>query len=222
MIHFLNNFFIFFLLNAIFYSCTESKRSETKIENSSTILTTKDLMGKAERLKILYQKARLEPQYKREFFNEFPNSFKLFVGIYGYEENDTNVHFSPLYDYSYEHVCLFFNELNDAIEDVEYYNKLINVCIGGTWQSDGVACLELVVHEAVKKELGVSIEILRKYSDLEIGSFWRFFFDGPHPDNYREDYKLLYIEVVKIDPSIAELMKNSYEELLSKQDGHGY
>lgn len=63
------------------------------------------------------------------------------------------------------------------------------------------------------------IQELKSLSDIAIRNFWRFYFSGPHPNNYYEDYKTLHSKIIRINPKIALLMKQSYEKLL-ENDSH--
>lgn len=60
------------------------------------------------------------------------------------------------------------------------------------------------------------------FSSEDIISFWRFYIDGPHPDNYQKDFEELYRRYRTENAQVAELMKKAYEELLLESDRHGH
>ena len=62
---------------------------------------------------------------------------------------------------------------------------------------------------------------LSDYDDKFISDFWHFYFDGPHPESYKEDYETLYLKIKGIDTKVAGFMKLSYDKILSEHDGHG-
>lgn len=213
------------ILLIFFICCCNNTIENAQFDNNKSVtekLTDIEIQEKAKKLQEVYQLALDETKYKSIFFEEFPNSFDSFVRLYGYiDDDDGNTHFYPLYDYSYEHVCLLFSELRDFISINKFCQKLIHICIDGYWQPDGVSCLKLVVYESSKYSVIMSQE-LKILSDDKILSFWRFYFDGPHPDNHQKNYEELYKQYYEESPRIADLMKQSYQQLLSEHDGHGH
>ena len=159
--------------------------------------------------------------YEREFFNNFPDSFREFVDLYGY---DTLVRkprakapfsYGPLYEESYEHVYSLFGKLSTIPTD-EYYSRLFNICIGGYWEADGVNFLRSVLREKVEANTMLTCELLSKRNDDEIISFWRFYFAGPAPKKSISEC-LPKVEGIKdINHHIYSLMQKAIQDVRNR------
>jgi len=182
-----------------------------------------DSIARAEELKELFIEAISESPESNEkkmmLIKAFPNSFKEFLSLYGYFENKSiDEAAAPLYDYHMEHLNYFLYKLQ--VNKDAKISKLVNISIGGHWDADAVSVLQGYIRRHIK--IDALLKFIKEKSHDEIFSFWYFFFDGPHPDNYEDDYKLMYSRCKELDPQIAELMKQAYEKLLLEHDGHGH
>lgn len=201
-----------FILLIVFFTCTSL---------SGQVRNFSDSLGidyKATQLELLYQMSQESKENKIRFFEEFPDDFKTFVRLYGYMEKEEELQLSILYNQSYNHLSLLFNS---PVSNVDYINKMVNLSYEGTWQSDAVSILQNNINKIVKENRLLVINLLSKRNDKEIRSFWHFFFDGPHPENYQKDYEELYQHYHKENSRITKLMEQSYEKLLkNRSQGH--
>ena len=118
----------------------------------------------------------------------------------------------------------FLPELKAVIPEEEYYEKMMDVGIGGIWDADQVNALQGHLVDLVTENIELSLEVLNKKEEKEIVSFWHFLYSGPHPDHpkNRESYENLHLRVKRLNPPIAEQLKQAYEQLLSEYDEHGH
>ena len=109
----------------------------------------------------------------------------------------------------------FFNKLDCCIPQEKYYNKLIRLGIGGHWEADAVNMILHQIREKVLANPKSSTDILSKYKDDEIESFFYFFFYGPHLrwNTIPEELKI----IEKYNPNIFKLMKNGLKKAIEDQ-----
>ena len=150
--------------------------------------TSDSLVSKSKKLKELKHLADLDPQmsqeYRVQFFYEFPNDFRTFFELFGYDEfrDDSGyvtVNSHILTDES-ESMVFFLGEI-ESVPDSEVYDKLFNLAIGGFWQADGVGALLKILRDRIPSNIPTTCEVMSPRTDEEIEGFWRFYFDGPHP-----------------------------------------
>lgn len=153
---------------------------------------------------------------ERLFFDAFPNNFKDFSLLYGFEENPMQ-----LYDVGFKHLTLLDNM--NSIPQKDYYSKYINLAIGGTWQADNISDFQSSLYNKVYSNPSLTTSILEKYSQADIKSFWHFLFDGPHPEDkqIKESFEKLYKKINSLNKEMAETMKDEYAKLIKSSDGHG-
>jgi hypothetical protein len=98
-------------------------------------------------------------KYQQQFFNAFPDNFKDFEAIYGFDDN-TGVE-APLYkDLQYSpHIDSLFNKLK-VIDKEAYYSKLISVSIGGKWDADNVTSLQQGLRQHIYADLSLTLAII--------------------------------------------------------------
>ncbi len=140
------------------------------------------LYEKAAQLKLIYEKSQKDPnkqKYESAFFEEFPDDYKTFAAIYGYE--DTNVG-NPgiLYHYSYHHIAKFLGTMT-SVNDTMYYNKIIAISVDAHWQADAESFFQEIMKERTFKNMALVHYILSQYPEDKVLQFWKFYFDGPHP-----------------------------------------
>lgn len=154
------------------------------------------------------------------YFQIFPSDFKSFQQIFGYlwDERGRILAKPPIKHTLYG----FLRELKSVVPAKEYYEKMLGVGVGGVWDADEVNYLQFHLREMVVENAQLGLEVLSKKEEKEIRSFWRFLFDGPHPEHRlnRKYYEELYSKARGLNPKIAEQLKLAYEQLLSEQDGH--
>ncbi len=146
----------------------------------------------------------------KKYFDAFPNTFDDFKNVFGYEETSDSVKFGELYSKSLDYITKFF-QLNVSINPHDFSNKIINLCIDGEWQADGVNYLNANVVNIVTSSnqridcyynyldvfacyndtlRDTLLNCLMLYNDDEVLSFWEFYLDGP--ENIPIDNALYY------------------------------
>lgn len=155
----------------------ENKNSETK--NTFDINNIKTAKDSSSYLKHHFNKFKLKGDSINEitFFIMFPNDFKKFKSLYGYEDKGTNTKYGELYSNS-DHII----DYDPVYVDFKkYINKLINISIGAHWQSDNVSHLQNRIINLFFSRTYIFLNILESKSDSDIESFWNFFFYGLSP-----------------------------------------
>ena len=59
-----------------------------------------------------------------------------------------------------------------------------------------------------------------KKDESEIRSFWKFFFDGPHPENQQEMYNNVLDKLVKVDKAMIPIVKSAYTKVKEDWSEH--
>jgi hypothetical protein len=213
------------LFAVILFSCSSKsiKSKQDKISQSEITIQVEDTLSIDLRLRLLkeYASKISEKDIQKRFFEIFPNNFKDFRDLFGYEDiHAANPNFGPLYMDSQYYIDVFFTKL-DVDKDM-LNKKAIDIAVEGQWQADGVNIFQLYIRDEAKEYSNYYAKELEKRSNDEIENFWSFLFAGPHPENYKDDFEILYERYNEINPQITELMKQSYEKLLSEHDGHGH
>ncbi|OWW24547.1 hypothetical protein B4Q04_14615 [Zobellia sp. OII3] len=143
------------------------------------------------------------------FFNMFPDNFKEFKALYGYDESQNEIIYGGLYD-DYGQIIDYEPKY---VEKQDYIEKLISLSIRGNWQSDNVAHLQNKVNELFLKNPIRFIEILKHKRKLEIESFWVFFFDGPRPENQQEMYNTVISSLMESDSTMVPIAERAYTKV---------
>lgn len=208
-----------FIILFCIFSCKERRNQSAQKEIVMDTLVTRD---STETLKAYYEKAHGTQdtlKFKRLFFSFFPNNFNSFNLIYGYDDEKGEM---PLYDFYEKHIN-FFCRLISEQANAASYNKLIRLGIGGHWDADAVNLLQECIVQNINKNPSLALRELKQFNDMEIKSFWRFVYDGPHPGDIeiKKRYNSLYEKIKVSDTTIANLMKNEYEKLIKEFETHG-
>lgn len=135
---------------------------------------------------------------QKKYFDAFPATFTEFKDVFGYKGTKIiDATFGELYEESLEYITEFFH-LNEVIDPYDFSNKIINLCINGEWQADGVNHLQTNViniatsdinHDCYYNNFDVFccysdtlrdslFNCLAQYSEDDILSFWQFYLDG--------------------------------------------
>lgn len=149
-----------------------------------------------------------------EIFCSFPNSFKAMQELFGYNDSKGA---APLYDYPLgANIIKYFGQLTTIPKD-KYYDKYINICIGGIWQADNIR-VGFGIHERLINDTEAVCLRLTLKSDKEIKSVFRFIFDGPHPknDDNQKIYNQLLPKIDKFDKRLSKLLTESYNQLMKE------
>lgn len=140
------------------------------------------------------------------FFEMLPNNFSNFKNLYGY--NDL-----PNGDF----VKGLLYEAEKQIEHKFKYidlerkiNKFIDISINGYWQADNINFFQNKLHQSYKVNKKMYNTFLENKSESEIEGFWKFFFDGPHPENQQEVYSNV---LANIDEAMVPIVKSAYAKV---------
>jgi len=227
--------FIFIVTLIILYSCKfKEKNKSTEEEYQSTV--NESILLKKNRTDTVKKKnvGIISPETEKDsayylknfyndfvnqkdslseysFFNKFPNSFEQFNSLYGY---DDVLGGRPLYNEGYDHI-LGYSKLREHIANVDYYNKLIDISIGGHWEADNISYLQEVLNITFHKNPRLFSELINKRSENEKKSFWVFFFDGPHPGDPETNH--IYNEVLSsldsLNKEMIPIVKSAYAKV---------
>jgi hypothetical protein len=91
----------------------------------------------------------------------------------------------PLYSNS-EHITGYYNN-RLYVSEVEYCDKILNVCKGGKWEADNVSLLQDIVNEIIHNNKEIFIQKLLKMEKIEKKALWFFYFDGPIQEKEKLD-----------------------------------
>lgn len=166
-----------------------------------------------------YYKLTIDKQADRQrcdnmIFCSFPDSFKDMQELFGYDDSKGA---ASLYDYPLgENIIKYFGQMTTIPKD-KYYDKYINICIGGIWQADNIR-EGFGIHERLINDSEAICSRLTKKTDKEIKSVFRFIFDGPHPknDNNQMIYNQLLPNIDKFDKRLSNLLAESYNQLMKE------
>jgi hypothetical protein len=172
------------------------------------------LIRHSEIISCVFSSDNARARSEKLFFDLFPSKFDCFNYLYG------NAKHSVLNSYSLDHVEILFS-LN-IIGPTQHVAKQIELSLQGSWEADAINYLRYNMKNQVSNILHQFVKQLSAYPDKEILSFWYFLFDGPHPENYKDDYNKLYNRCKALDSEIAELMRQAYEKLLSEDKCQGH
>jgi hypothetical protein len=162
--------------------------------------------------------SKVKKHKERIFFLHFPCSFSTFDSIYGYYPQDNNKgELRPMID---KHLELLFS--TEAVLPAIKYKRIVEIAKDGSW--DNGMEFQYLLQQDIWMNPSRYLEVIQQtdYSAQEIFSFWYFLFDGPHPENYKDDYNKLYNQCKELDSEIAELMRQAYEKLLSEDKCPGH
>lgn len=242
--HFKNDYvkqaFIFLLTIFVLTSCNEGRKiDENKTINTfvgtsndtlqtnhltknvridSSLFKFKNAKEQADTLSKYFDKKQLATDEK--FFSAFPNSFKEMQEVFGFDDSKGS---APLYDYpNGENMIKYFAKLNSIPKDI-YYDKYINICLDGIWEADNIR-EAFGFADRLTNDTEAACLSLAKRTDKEIKSVFHFIFDGPHPKNeYNEKiYTELLPILTKQDERLGKLLKETYNKVITEDDGHGH
>ena len=206
--------FISTLISIILFSCAPMQKKQiahTKQKQEQVITQ------KVEQIKKAYQElidSNYSENAQQEYFNVFPDSFDWFVNLFGYFEKDDDPDFfklAPLCETADLYVDNAFFKLSSINEHI-FFKKIVNICIGGYWQADGVSALQHEMIIKFRQSFNMFYHILKKHSKEEIKSFWHFYFDGPapgHPEKVK-DYNQIIKKLTILDKDMAIILEEEY------------
>jgi len=174
----------------------------------------KDLAGKASAIKQSYLKVSRphSANDEKEYFEQFPGSFDEFNSLFGYAEQDQSISSEfkagPLYEESNIYIEAFFNL--KEIGKITFYDKIIDISLGGKWFGDGVNYFSHGLEEKMTSDVSGFIETLAKRDSVQMSSFWYFYFDNVEPP---EKIPVELIIIKEKNPAMFKLMENELEKV---------
>ena len=167
---------------------------------------------KTDKLKVALTSLKKDNNLKNQntFFDLFPNSFESFKNTFGFEDGKE----APLYD-GFDYVQAFFQL--DSIKENRQIDKWIDISINGQWEADAVNYFQHNLRPRIFKNIDLTYELLKKRTDIEIISFFYFFFNEIHPQ-----YESIPSEFEKIghrDKKFYELIRTGHKRAI-KESGH--
>jgi len=163
-------------------------------------------------------------KFEKQFFCVMPNSFENMLNLLFLEATITfntakaNGELPPL---TLVHPFVsFFNGL-ESIEPDSYYEKYINICVGGFYGADDIR-EGFQIHKRFESDTKAICKVLVKRNDKDIQSVFRFIFDSSHPDNEynREIYSTIHPLITKENKRLGELLKLTFEKLKRDKKHH--
>lgn len=196
---------------------TQSSKKQTLLDYSFKAENVKTLQDSAAYLKHYYNQFAKTKDSLSEvlFFDMFPNNFKDFKNLYGYDDsyNDNIFRGSPLYS-DYTHI-LDYNILNVSTRD--YLYKIISIALNGRWQGDNVNFLQDKFWDFYKSDTELFFNALVEQckSKKALSSFWIFYFDGPapnHPSKVKM-YEDILQKLETLDSTMIPIVKSAYAKV---------
>lgn len=213
-------FGVMVILIGQFLFCCNPNKMTFNCEDSTNQISITDqadsLMILAERIQNTSIRSKSE-ECSRMFFELFPQNYERFNQIYGYNSHEE---LAVLYHYSSEHIRNILFSIN-TIPENEFAKKLICISIGARWGADAIAYFQFHMRDRFEENISLYSKMLSQLPESDIYAFWKFYYDGPHPQNYEVDFNVLYPKIYSVDKKLAEFLNKAYNDLLSMDDGHG-
>lgn len=177
------------------------------------------------------QKDSINTTKKQHYFDLFPHDFYTFVSYFGfYYANEDLENSCPclLYFDSMEYLDMLF-ETKDYVDESIFYNKIINLCINGWWDADGVSYLQTGIHQIalmgevvnlhsylpykhyVLSEEHILWKYLNEYSSKEIKSFFHFYIDNA--EYVDEDLYIMTLDTLSYYTKLKKIFIEEYNLL---------
>ena len=95
------------------------------------------------------QETRVYDQCEETFLRLIPGTFTEFNDVYGFDL-ETNT-FSIFYDFADQHIEILERTL---VKDTAYFEKIIGITIGGTWDAYAVNYFQRLVRSFIQRQSG--------------------------------------------------------------------
>lgn len=185
-----------------------TKNSLLAVHNSHEVTIAPSYVEELKQTYLLATQVNATTESKIKFFDLFPTNFSTFKELYEFKQ--------PLYDVGHKHVRLI-RQIDSLIDEVKYYEKIIGVCIGGTYKVSGSGSLQLMCSEKFEGNPEKFCKHLSSsFLYQEILGFFDFYFSSIHPEVKWQDGFPLYIENMKNEyPEIVGAARIKYKELVT-------
>eukprot|EP01132_Coremiostelium_polycephalum_P004022 gene4022-5028_t len=179
-----------------------------------------DLARQAKLIEAYYQKAvhgtgKAQVKYQKLFFEVFPSSFINYVKWSTYK-GDVNT--KPEYWDNYGYIRLF-RDLSAVIDKETYYNKIIDIYIGGRFGEESMI-KSFCLGGKLLTDTEACVAVISKRSREELLSAFYFMLDDPFPRPIEEEnsfYKEIYRKVIALNPMLATIMEEAYRQVLCQR-----
>lgn len=173
--------------------------------------------------KALNRTGKNRARYEQIFFNNFPSSIEDIKTIFrGFDSFEPNF---PLYGYKSSLIDFFCRLVH--VDKVAYYNKYINLnIIEDVLDNENIEkeSILFTIYSPLRQDMKLFIFLLAKRTVREIKSTFYCIFYALYSKNLDKQaiYEELYPKMKVINPLIAQLFKEVYEEVIATDDGHGH
>ena len=122
-------------------------------------------------LDIINLKKGFTNKEKKVFLKNFPNNFKDFKSVFGW--NDKLDKPNVLYDEAKDYIDYFFklSSKSNLSEDI-----IIKIASQAKWEEDSVNYFHMNLVNLVENDIRF-MKLLEKYNDKDLNAFWYFYFD---------------------------------------------
>jgi len=183
---------LFFLLLGTLFSCQKNKNEI--IQNQSEVL------------RISFQKKNCT-----EFFNAFPDSYKNFDDLYGYDDESGK---KQLYD-SYEKHINYFFECKECVAENRFYDKIFKIAKSSKWEADAIALFQTNLSNLIINQPSSFVKLLNAKNKIETGKFWHFIFDGSSKNDRqnKEKFEIIYNKIYNLDKNQSNLLEQEFKKM---------
>ncbi|MEM1269827.1 MAG: hypothetical protein AAGI08_07245 [Bacteroidota bacterium] len=115
----------------------------------------------------------IKAQAEYLYVERFPGDFETFALIFDFD-------YRPNLSLEYVQHLEFFFGLHVVPQDT-MISRLLRLGVGGRWDADAISMLQQEIDQAMEIHSGKTLEVLAGFSDEDLASLFRFYFDGPHP-----------------------------------------
>ncbi len=191
-------------ISCIVIACNQSEKKPTeflKVEPK----VEKTPQTKPEKLKLAFEKKDYPA-----FFELFPDNFKDFVDLYGFDENTGE---KPLYSDAKDHIPFLFNAPKEYFTPL--IEKTVNIAIKGKWEADAVSYFQQELYSLISEHQKDILLVLKPKSDKESAGIWYFIFDGSskYDLQIQEMFRTTYNKIKPLNSKQAEILKKEYNKL---------
>jgi hypothetical protein len=125
---------------------------------------------------------------------------------------------TPLHSDSRKHIETF-GRLFGSIPDSLYFDKVINISIGGIWNADAVSFLQAQIHRVVKAKPRTMIARLSKQTKGYQLRFWQFYWSSSSANReYKKEHDELRAVFLAISPQATKIMDIGFEYAWKEYD----
>jgi len=205
---------LLFIPLVCFFGCAEAQNeSASSLEQSLEVRLSTLFEIESKHNLILSQKDEVK------FFEALPNSFDEYREFFCQKHelvDGRNLTLSFDYHYGVLLSNLFY------VEKRQILNKFIQTSLKAHWEADAIGGFQRQLQIIVANNVKISCELLDEMDEKSVTSFWQFYFDGPHPEQYKAGFVELNKRFKAENKKVAMLMESVFERLLENATSHGH